>query len=559
MRAALPVVLSSADRTTYRELFALGRSQPWQPATELIAQVRDPVLVGHALAVRYLDPNAGASAEDLAGWLAEYADLPQASQISARLGEVSYALADDTSSGLWSLLKPTPQPSRVMPERSDLDYAAQGEAQGWKRQISAAIKGEDLSTAAMLLDSSEAQRLLSEEEIDQYRARLGLAYLRAGMDQEAFAQASAAATRSGVLLPDADWIAGLAAWRLTDYAAAAQHFASMGSRSDLTSWPSSGAKFWAARSYLYAGQPQSVSLWLNRAAEHGHTFYGLLARRILGLPMPHQWQMSERDRAAVQVFAASPAGRRVLALLEIDETELAAREIRAIVTNGDVTQVHGAMIAAEAAQMAHLAYAIQRILWKYDIEYPPAAYPLPDWQPADGFIFDPALVFAMIRQESAFNPRAVSSAGARGVMQLMPATARFVAQKTGLDGADSHSLTIPAYNMRLGQRYIEMLLSTYSVGADLFRLAAAWNGGPGNLSKWSRQAVYYDDPLLFIEVLPAAETRDFIERVLANLWIYRHRLGQPSPSLDALAAGEWPGFDGHANGSVEFVLNGGSR
>ena len=92
-----------------------------------------------------------------------------------------------------------------------------------------------------------------------------------------------------------------------------------------------------------------------------------------------------------------------------------------------------------------------------------------------------------------------------------------------------------------------MLLADDNVAGDLFRLAAAWNGGPGNLERWQRDPQAADDPLMFIETIPSGETRAFIEHVLANLWIYRDRLGQPSPSLDALAAGRWPGYDGQQN------------
>jgi soluble lytic murein transglycosylase-like protein len=133
-------------------------------------------------------------------------------------------------------------------------------------------------------------------------------------------------------------------------------------------------------------------------------------------------------------------------------------------------------------------------------------------------------------------------------MQLMPATARFVAQKNYVPDGDPSQLSTPEVNMALGQKYIEMLLSDSAVGTDLFRLAVAWNGGPGNLGKWDRQTGFADDPLLFIETIPARETRIFIERVLANLWTYRDRLGQPVASLDSLAGGAWPGYDGFGIG-----------
>ena len=166
---------------------------------------------------------------------------------------------------------------------------------------------------------------------------------------------------------------------------------------------------------------------------------------------------------------------------------------------------------------------------------------------------DRALIFAFMRQESAFNVRARSPVGARGLMQLMPATAGFVAQKR-FSGKKRDLLYDPALNISLGQKYILHLLDNDHVDGDLLLLAAAYNGGPGNLKKWQRRARKgaYTDALMFIESIPARETRIFIERVLSNLWMYRERLGEPAPSLDALAAGERPVYiavEG-SNGSV---------
>jgi soluble lytic murein transglycosylase-like protein len=78
------------------------------------------------------------------------------------------------------------------------------------------------------------------------------------------------------------------------------------------------------------------------------------------------------------------------------------------------------------------------------------------------------------------------------------------------------------------------------VGNNLFFVAVSYNAGPGNLAKWKARERHMDDPLLFIEAIPSRQTRVFIERVMANFWIYRHRLGQPLRSLDAVVAGDWP-------------------
>ncbi|MEC7538502.1 MAG: lytic transglycosylase domain-containing protein, partial [Pseudomonadota bacterium] len=97
--------------------------------------------------------------------------------------------------------------------------------------------------------------------------------------------------------------------------------------------------------------------------------------------------------------------------------------------------------------------------------------------------------------------------------------------------------------IELGQSYVQHLLAFPGIDGNLFYTTVAYNGGPGNLNRWRRTSEYQDDPLLFIESVPSRETRVFVERVLTNLWIYRYRLGQPTPSLDAIAAGTWPRYN----------------
>jgi soluble lytic murein transglycosylase-like protein len=149
--------------------------------------------------------------------------------------------------------------------------------------------------------------------------------------------------------------------------------------------------------------------------------------------------------------------------------------------------------------------------------------------------------------------RAISTAGARGLMQLMPATAGYMA-KTRFKGEKTETLFDPEYNIALGQKYLAYLLEHETVQGDLFRLAAAYNGGPGNLAKWEKRSAKMDDPLVFIESIPATETRHFIQRVLANLWIYRLRIGQATPSLDAIAAGERPLYE-NMDGASRLAAN----
>jgi soluble lytic murein transglycosylase-like protein len=203
----------------------------------------------------------------------------------------------------------------------------------------------------------------------------------------------------------------------------------------------------------------------------------------------------------------------------------------------------------QAAELPRLGWRVTRHLraagdagWS-DRDLGASLYPVPPWSPRDGFRLDRALIYAFMRQESSFDPQARSPDGARGLMQLMPATASALDRKREFRGDARDELFDPALNLSLGQRYLAELLASRRVRGDLLRLAVAYNAGPGNLGNWERLMDYGGDPLLFIESLPTLETRLFAERVLANLWIYRVRLGQPTPSLDALAADRWPAYE----------------
>jgi soluble lytic murein transglycosylase len=120
----------------------------------------------------------------------------------------------------------------------------------------------------------------------------------------------------------------------------------------------------------------------------------------------------------------------------------------------------------------------------------------------------------------------------------MPATASYVAGDPSLRGGPgAQRLHDPGLSLDLGQRYLAYLARHEAVRSDLIRLLAAYNAGPGNLTRWLAGNGHRDDPFLYIESIPIPETRLFVQRVLAHSWIYASRLGLPAPSLDALANG----------------------
>jgi soluble lytic murein transglycosylase-like protein len=537
--ADLPAVLSARDAGLYRLMFASIAAGNWAEVDRLTSLVDDPLLLGHVLALRGLGAGGyRASPEELAAWLARYPDHPEAAQIASLLrskarkrGRTPPAVSIEAPRVVEAIGEA--MPPLALREARDEDASA-FDALQLASEIRALLETGAISAAQRALASPRAQRLLSVEDAATLVSEIGASLLDdsgcGGSDDGCRFQGNAA---------DAAWWAGLTAWRNGDYAAATQHFELVAARAERLPWLASAGAFWAARGHLLTQEPQNVTKWLTAAAAFPRTFYGLLARRILGLPMAFEWALTERDRKAVMALVALDAGRRALALIQVGQNDRAAMVLRALATAASGEILHGIMVAADRSGAAQLALQLEYRLYPRG-GYDSAAYPIPYWTPDGGFTADRALIYAVIRQESRFNPRAVSRAGARGVMQLMPGTAHFVARRLG--SGDAHRWADPEVNIKLGQHYIDVLMNDPNVAGDLFRFSVAWNGGPGNLDRWQRGAADTDDPLLFIEQIPARETRDFIERVLANLWIYRDRLGQSDPSLDALAAGEWPTY-----------------
>lgn len=338
----------------------------------------------------------------------------------------------------------------------------------------------------------------------------------------------------------AAWRTGLDAWKGRDYRRALTSFEHLAQDESASPWDQAAGAFWAARCLTRLGRPSEVTAFLTRAAVHSRTFYGLLASRQLGVEHTLNWDIPDLTQAHLKSLDGRPAGHRALALLQIGQFDLAEAELRTLNPQGNAELEEALVAIAAAAKLPNLALRIgTSISAPNGALYDAALYPMPRWQPEGGFQVDRALIFALVRQESRFEPDAKSHVGATGLMQLMPATASYIAGRN-FDRSNLLELHDPELNLTLGQRYVSHLLEISDLENNLFYLLAAYNSGPTQVARWRRDMNVSNDPLLFIETIPAAETRDFVERVLANYWIYSLQLDKPTPSLDAAAAGDWP-------------------
>ncbi|MFO1068436.1 MAG: lytic transglycosylase domain-containing protein [Geminicoccaceae bacterium] len=501
--------LGSADIVRYRSIFELQEGGDLDRADDLIGRLENPLLLGHVRAQRYLHPTAYASSyQELYRWLEAYADLPQAPRI--------YRLA----------LKK--RPAGVAPPPRPLVVS----------------RGGTETLASTRLSGSAA----SPADLAAWRkARLALA---ARNDQAALDRASPAARRSGQAEPKMHWTAGLAAWRLGNYELAAEHFASLANAKAAKPEDAAAGAFWAARAYLMVRRPQVVPHFLRLAAANDGEFYGLIAQTMIGEDSAIDW--SRRGPSVDPLLLSFPGVRRALGLAAVGQTELAGDELRLLAgRSGPELSSNLRGLAAQLEMPAAGTSTAQAQLASRDDD----DFPLPDLQPKGGYTVDRALIWAMIRAESGFDPRARSHKGAVGLMQIMPETAAQVARKLNVAYKGQATLLRPETNLKLGQAYIHNLRQMKAVQDSLIHICLAYNGGIARVEAWMKDfGDLMNDPLLFLESVPIRETREYAKKVLVNLWTYRARLGQPAPSLAQLAANEWPRFERIETAAVADTL-----
>lgn len=545
------MVLSAADRRRYREIFALQKDGKWRAADKLIRQVEDDILLGHVRFQRYMHPTDYRSRfRELRDWLKAYADHPDARRVytlaKRRQGKarnprrpVPITFIGAKSSSAAPIAKPQPKPEKPVVRRSSKERKA---AYALERRVKRELRRRKPERAEKRLWASLRAGTLTDGGFGTLMAKVAEAYFHAGRDDKAFALARFAVEQGGEAQPATAWMAGLAAWSRNDCETAAYHFSlaavAPGAPASLTA--ASGV--WGARAELACNRPERVSDLLRIAASTDGSFYGSIARQLMGFEPRFDGGAPLLEIETAADLMSRDELRRAVALVEVGRMELAEEEMR----------LSWIRYGGNGRRDAYLAFAARlglpamqlRLARGADGEVPKSVlYPLPEWAPAGGFAVDRALLFALIRQESEFRTRALSRAGARGLMQLMPATASYIARDRSLRWSNKRKLYEPELNLKLGQNYIEYLLDYDFTDGSLIKLLAAYNGGPGNLRRWQRAMNDELDPLLFIERLPVSETRNYVKRVMTNLWVYRARLGQPALSLEALASGAWPTYE----------------
>jgi len=348
-------------------------------------------------------------------------------------------------------------------------------------------------------------------------------------EQLAYRLAANHGRTSGRGFREGEWFAGWIALRqLADPARARAHFERFFEGVETPVSKSRGA-YWAGRAAERAGDPAAAERWFAIAASDATTFYGQLAAGRTGAALLPNLNPPPPPTAAERAaFDADEQVRLVRLLAAIGERRRAAPFITQLATDA-ATPARGQMIADLAIEIGHPSLSLwaARRLRTRDIVLPDRLFPVLDVP--GSYMIDPALVLAIIRQESGFDTGAVSRAGARGLMQLMPGTAQYVSRRIGVDYAPGSLNADPTYNMLLGQSYLAQMQDRY--GSTILAVAA-YNAGPGNVDKWLDR---YGDPrtggidvIDWIESIPFEETQNYVHRVFEAMHVYNWRL---DPSL----------------------------
>jgi soluble lytic murein transglycosylase len=389
--------------------------------------------------------------------------------------------------------------------------------------------------------STEARQLLAGINVDSRyagkvwdeRERLARESLARGEPREAYAVARPHGLADGSDFVDAEWMTGWIALRfLDDPETALRHFTTL---FDNVRYPVSRARgaYWAGRAAFAMDRGRDGKSWYKRAAEQPGVFYGQIAHAELApnerIILPRDPYPGAEDRARFEGHEAVRAAR-LLAMLGADDAELRTffTELVQVRDNPEWRQLIASM--AEELGRQDLAVFVSRRALRDGHLLVSSGFPvlaLPPTVSDYSQSLEDALVLAVIRQESAFDTGAISSAGARGLMQLMPATARQVASRLKVGYAPNRLTDSPDYNVQLGQAYLASLLNRF--GGSYVLALAAYNAGPGRANQWlnengdpRRDAVEAID---WIEKIPFSETRNYVQRALENVQVYRVVLG----------------------------------
>lgn len=553
---ALPVfalesadVLSNEDAALYAQIFMLQDKERIESAKKLESKLTDKSLMNEVLYQRYTSKTYHTRGNELKAWMDKYYDMPGSERL--------YKMA-----GIKKASVRKPNMPHIITGK---EYIESAQSENWTvkqykekttktiDKFKKAIRSGSSKTARNILEDKSFKSKISESDYGRLAGRLSFLYYTNGEYE--------LAKKWGFVSSDAKseyglWTMGLLYYKEQKYGEAQKYFGQILDLTQINNARKTEAAFWAGRSADINGDRSAAKKYWKVAAAYPMSFYGALASTMLGDTPEYEFFEQDCSDEDIITLREDKYGKKALALLQVGRKARAEQYLKYLVTaKSSDKMLHAVNAVASLYGLPSVAILVSGVMRDRgileindDIIYS-AQYPLPNWEPLGGWSIDRALLLAITKQESGFKQTAKSTAGANGVMQLMPKTAKLVARKNSVKMSEI-DMSNPEHNMFLGQQFIVDLLQQDLVQNNIIKMLIAYNAGIGNLAKFEK-SFSTSDPLLYIESFPAYETRYYIKRVMSNLWLYRARLNQPLTALQELADGKWPYY----NSEDEYVVN----
>ncbi|TMJ32336.1 MAG: lytic transglycosylase domain-containing protein [Alphaproteobacteria bacterium] len=357
------------------------------------------------------------------------------------------------------------------------------------------------------------------------RQQLARDLLAAGHAADAYAVTVPHGQTKGIAFAEAEFLAGWIALRhLKKPAEAQKHFQTLYDGAP-TDFSKSRAAYWLGRTHEAANRPKEATDWFGRAAAFGQTFYGQLAARKLpggSRQLPSDPVTSDADRQALAGRELVTVARYIGQSGDSERTRPFLLRLARLVTGPGETLLL-AHLASELKR-PDVALTIALRATNSGVTLFDASFPVVDLGTTGSI--ERALALALTRQESGFNAAAVSSSGALGLMQLLPATAREVAGKMSVPFVQDKLTSDPQYNVALGSQYLAQMLGRFGGSYEI--ALAAYNAGPSRVAGWlgtmGDPRAGKIDMVDWIEMIPFRETRNYVQSIMAGVGVYRDRL-----------------------------------
>ncbi|MDP2495730.1 lytic transglycosylase domain-containing protein [Shimia thalassica] len=401
----------------------------------------------------------------------------------------------------------------------------------YERFVWRARKGRDASAIELLLERSRADTLGQAKDWSRRRRDLARKQMRAGNYKTAYAIASThrLSPEDGYAYADNEWISGYVALRfLNKPGVAVKHFKRF-ETSVATPISLGRAGYWIGRSYEAMADSAKAEEAYRMGGAYQTSFYGLLSAEKAKMELSPALQGNEAFPSWRKApFVSSSVHHAALLLLQAGELSLAERFWVHLSETQDRTALGQMGTMVQDLGAPHIAVMLGKKMVRNGVVLPGPYYPLHPM--VNGKLaVSTEMALAIARRESEFDPVVVSHAGARGLMQVMPGTAKLVANRLDLPYSESWLTARPDYNITLGAEYLAGLAEQFD--GNVIMVSAGYNAGPRRPERWMKER---GDPrrrggmdiVDWIEHIPFNETRNYVMRVSESLPIYRARLGR---------------------------------